>query len=638
MNSTKTLFVKELVEHRWLLCSLLFTTAFYIWIGYFNIEKLRYLSLLTIAWAYVYYMVPSLGVVLGHQIIAREQLGRTARFLDGLPVSGHRIFIVKSLFGLCSLIALVALMLATVCLLAASSEDLNVRSISVLAMRCFAMVAVVWGVVVCFSYFGALRLPLFAFVLLIGLFVHRFTEIELLGTGPFEIMEHGSFAYDGYLIPWRPFFICLAIGLVGVAAGYWLARFREGGLAQSLARPMAEREYYMLVACILIAVAAFVRLDAPSRGVDYAFDGIDTLISDDSKIQIRFKEADGEELARFLFDDLERLTRELRTEHKSLDGIPTIRVFLDDRQVDASADYVAAREVIRVSHKVKDNYLRAFFHSTVLHNIFARTSYDRALFKRNHWFLDGYSVWFALKQQRPGGETYRRLHAELMARSILAMRQITADTSVTQHWEEIVESVGTYSAQALAYSLIYSLVENFGDRPVLNLADALLLEQVPRNWNISWVDRFRSFEQQFYDLSGIAWPRLIQAWTRDLEKSAVEPAIHALLKPYTDVRLWLETQPDGDVEFGFKDENDEFVVPSVLKQCYLRHSETRSWRRHQVESSLGSIDVSCDTMVPAQRTLKHSYDHDAKVFVALDFDVEGFFGSIRLAAQRVVIK
>lgn len=643
MSPSWTLCKKELSEHRWVLVSLLLSALIFALLCLLTAAQLPgFFSPLSVVWAYTQFLLPLFAVVLGHQLIVREYLGRTQRFLETMPVSGQRTLLVKWQIGFISLLIISFIILVIGCYQAAPTEQLDLRFIFILVMRIVAIAIISWGLVFFLSFCGALRIPIFVAIVLVFYLLQKIEIFGLTDSGPLSLLDHMSFVFESYLIPWNTIFMTLALGLLASAGGMFLARFRQGSLVDSLARRMSEREYFAIGALVMIGIVVTVQLNKQGydRTDQLQLVGSEFFRSENPDVLVRYKDSKARDTAREALEDISFLVKRLTDRFATIKLTPEFRIHIDTEMSLDLFEFNYDERILRVNYHDADMFDRVRIRAAVLHTMFHLTSSGRAYFEPNYWFADGFSWWLSYQNTDITESQRRKVESELLARAVLSLQRLPADWTVIRQWGRINERVGTRSAEALGFSLVRSLHQHYGDKALDALAEALLLEPVPHNWIVSWRDRFQSFESRFLKLTDIDWSEFLQLWQQDLRTAANSPDVRMLIEFVPKAQGWLKISDSGDLEYGLKSTGGDFLQHGLNDSCEIHHSNAGAYDSHELEADLSrDQDVrNCVSEAAARYSLTKHYDIGDRVFVALEYRMPAFHGPFRMAASRLVLE
>jgi len=168
-----------------------------------------------------------------------------------------------------------------------------------------------------------------------------------------------------------------------------------------------------------------------------------------------------------------------------------------------------------------DHYDRVVFRTTVLHQLLLANSGGRAVFEHYHWFLDGYTRRITETSTAASIPSDRRdNHIELMARAVLAAKQLSGHRDLIRHWQIIADQVGYASAEALAYSALVRLEEWRGAEVIDDLAKRWLAVTTTRDTRATIERWTRSPQQEFAETTGLQWEEFMGDWLSWLDNES----------------------------------------------------------------------------------------------------------------------
>jgi len=475
--------------------------------------------------------IPLAAFVLGNRLIVRDYRSRAQLFTESLPVRRVVPVIVKYLIGATIVVGLMLATLVIASRYASAIDSITPAYFALLALKTLSVALLFWSIAFAFSLSGHLRLLLY--VLLIGLVYYLLStsSVDVTDFGPFALLLDGTLAYERTEIPQRALLETWALSIGFTAVGFLIATWQEGSMAEVLSRPMARRDYLVIAFLVagFITVMAILedepKPDPLSIGTRYRLD------NNTHGVTVVYLEPSMEVHAKPLLDGMVNDLETLQTRIGPLLLRPAYVVHDDSLE---SWEFIADNAdgpLVYGNLEAADHYDRVVFRTTVLHQLLLANSGGRSVFEHYHWFLDGYTRRITEASTAASTPIDRRdSHTELMARAVLAAKQIGANRDLIRRWQMIADQVGYASAEALAYSALVRLEEWRGAEVIDDLAKRWLAAASVRDTR-STIERWtRSAEQDFEAATGLSWQQFMGDWLSWLENEARSTAIRGKTK------------------------------------------------------------------------------------------------------------
>jgi hypothetical protein len=628
MAVTRTLFGKELRQHGPALLgvSSLLTLAFLMGRSLMAREA-RVLSALEVVSSFAMGPLAAAALYLGHRLVVAEHYGRTQRFVEALPVRRGHLALVKAVFGLLwlELWAGFALLLGVA---GASTEPIGGRFLAILAARLGLYVFALWGVVFLLGFFGRLRLPLGAALLALVFVLDRVTAWRMSTFGPLALIDRTTFAFERHQFPAAALVQSAAVGVIAIGLAWALSRVREGGVVESLARPLSARELSAILVVAFGGTVAFPALDREPSPPPFAFSS-DRVVRDDS-VEVGYLEDELRPAAAAL---TARLSLTLQAFSQALGvSFPMVRV-VHGPEVPADLPRVVRNHpdegvVLRANLVATEPGAQTRIVALALHSLVWARSRGRAGIESRHWLLDGFTLHFSdyFRAAPPPVEPDQTL-----LRAILATELVPFDAVLLRDYERTAERLGDDVTDALAASGWRILEARVGRERMLALARAALSRRGTGDVRDYLHERRHPPERLFEEATGLSWPEFLQIWTAELTRLRGRPAAVAMLAPL----------PRG--QFTVRADVGALAVEARLAAllsadttCTLRH---RRLPPHDLPFSPESLEEMKFIWPRGEstltRTLPNEYGRGERAFVALDCDLPELGSWARLAAERV---
>jgi hypothetical protein len=629
MSVTRTLFAKELRQHGPALLgiSALLTLAFSLGRSLMAREA-RVLSALEVVSSFALGPLVAAALYLGHRLVVAEHYGRTQRFVEALPVRRGHLALVKAAFGLLwlELWAGCALLLGAA---GASTEPIGGRFLGILAARLGLYVFALWGLVFLLGFFGRLRLLLGGALVALALVLDRATAWRLDSFGPLALIQRTTFAFERHHVPTAALAQSAAVGIVGVVVAWALSRVREGGIVESLARPLAPRELSALLVVVLGGTLALSALDREPAPPPFAFSGDRVLRQ--GPVETGYLEDELRPAAQAVTT---RMALTVTAFSRALGvSFPPVRV-VHGPEVPADLP-----RLLR-SHPSEGVVLRANLAATepggqtrivalALHSLVWSRTRGRAGIESRHWMLDGFTLHFAEYPERAPSPLEPD---ETLLRALVATALVPFDETLLREYERTAERLGDDVTDALSASGWRILEAQVGRERVLALARAALTRPGTGDVRDYLYERRHPGRQLFEQTTGLSWPAFLQTWAGELARLRRRPAAVAMLAGLPRGRFGVRADPDS----GLGVEAQLTAALAADSTCTLRH---RRLPPHDLPFSPDTLEevkfIWGRGQAALDRRLPSEYGRGERAFVALDCDLPALGCWARLAAQRV---
>ncbi|MBU8894671.1 hypothetical protein KRR26_03605 [Corallococcus sp. M34] len=402
------------------------------------------------------------ALFVAHRLVTREYGQRTQLFLESLPLSRASILATKLLLG--GGVLLLPLVLTGLALWSRARlhEDLSARFLLILGLRAATPVLLGWMFCALAGLIGRYRNPLFLLLFLALFAADRLTDFDLTRVGP-TVLLGSDFAFERQHFPWAALGLCWAAILGMAAVCFGLVLHRDGTLAELLSQRMSHREK-VFIACICVGLVVVISvMDAAKQRQPFTLHDAEQALAVGSPVQVSsgvgFSREDAARLATRLANDLGALSRYL-----GLERLPAVAV-MPIRELDAdvfqraeleNADGVVVRaNLADPAFDVRD------FEAFLFQQVLIWTSKGQVLREERRWWLDGFTAWWARRDEED---------PRLSPRVAVASR----DDFDPRAWLTTRERVGPCLAGALAARGITVLRSQLDEEAFHSLARQLL--------------------------------------------------------------------------------------------------------------------------------------------------------------------
>jgi hypothetical protein len=644
-----TLVSKEIQQHKgtffWLVCFSSVTTWSLFRVSDAGGQVLSYLSITSI------FAVPVLliiALVIGQRLVAAEYYGQTQQFIEALPIPAGYVQWVKYYLGLFSLLALIG-GVWVVCILAAKPfETITPQFVAFMAVRLCAFVFCAWSLVFTFSLLGRLRIPLMAVTVLVMFLVNSHTQFELNRFGPLALMDRQLFAFERSTLPTDDLVEALLTGVLGLATGMWLARMRDGSLAESLATPVSARAKGFLSALIIATLGIYSYFGPDPEAEPFTFS--DRYVANEGPVAVAYLDPQFEVDARQLADYLGERYQALQALAPTTDTDFLVRVSL--APVAEPTKYrtllTSSTEGVAVSANFErtpgwDNVL---FGAYAVHQILYARSDGRLTVEPQHWVLDGFARWWAAsaEQSDQSDQSKAALGEQLdpiMLEALYATRHTPINEQILRQWDISSAEFGEYMAMSVAYSGWRVLQEQRGTDAALAFARQQFSRPTfsdARDWWRDWRD---PLPQRFARATGWNWQAFVAIWDQRLNELRSTPSYRQALDSIANSELTITPEVG---ERGSRSLHYRLILDQPLPadtKCAALHTKLPSFDPPVGRSQLREVEVLWPHGTDLQPALSLDYQlvgeygQGTRVFAAFEcqfpqFPAPLYLGSIRL--------
>jgi hypothetical protein len=551
----------------------------------------------------------SLGVlsalVVANRVFVREYAGRTQLFLEVLPIGRPRVWATKWLLGGSYIGALTLAAWFATWMRARRTEVISTHDALLVLLCTSSFMFVVWGFASMAGMLGRHRYTAWiALLCIVGLAISRgklaFEELPVAGLlGPSIAMARGPLDWPALLEAWS-----LAACFAATSAALALAG--SGAIASALAQKMTARERVFLFVACLVGLFAYSTVDKGRSKLPYTV--ADAIYAKNSHVRVgvlrrgELTDSAAEHMAQTIADDLEGM------QAFGLEAVPPVFVLpkrsLDPRVVERAELEENDGIVLRAASDVVLSLLR----TNVLHAALFDQTRERALRDDRHVLLDGFSAWWALREE-PSERAQRWLRA--------AASPIPVTVSMLTRWAETAERVGDCVADGLAFATVDRLARRLGSSATRSFARSLF-SRPPDDFRVLFQRTPAALLQQ----AGTTWSAL--AADTEHERQAVirqhASALSRAAQRSAAIAVEQTARQGTRIEVGLAGVETYWALYALLGP----------WAEGQ--SSLSRLDVRA-----ARATLPLSASRGARVLVALETDDALLECPVRVASKRITL-
>ena len=195
-------------------------------------------------------------------LFASEIRNKTLLFLEALPISRAEVGIAKLLLAAAVIFGASVASFAFVMYLAASTEPVDLRFLSIVGAKTLAVTSLVFAISFLAAVLGRYRYPLYL-TLLIAAFSYEQGGGNLASIPPFSLLG-ATFATERIIFPGLEILAVFSASTAIIAFGLAVLLLRRGSVAMLLGEKMSHREK-VLLACGMLGFLFAVQAIAPEK-------------------------------------------------------------------------------------------------------------------------------------------------------------------------------------------------------------------------------------------------------------------------------------------------------------------------------------------------------------------------------------
>ena len=584
-------------------------------------------------------VLPLVAFIMGNRLIATEYLGHSRQFVESLPINPLVFLIIKYLLGLLFLGGLALVAIAYAWLLSDSGDALDQRLLHIVLVKVLSVVFFIWSVVFCFSFFGSLRFALYVMLGLLILTVINYPGFDQREFGPFALLDQGVFAFERDQMPIKAAIQTLFMGVVFTLAGFMLPLMRDGSLIESLAKPV-NRGNMVVLSVIGVGVLATLgslieKWDAPQY--DFSSDYVVSEV--DPPISILYLEpryvGQSQELLESMRDLIVPLQQAL-----NLEAVPTVRIVLDKALSKSDLNDIrfgsADGVVVRANYLEYDSYSMSVLQTNAMHQLIQVSSGNRRTFEPYHWLTDGFTRWWV--EEHLDVEAHK---TELIARAINSLNYLEGPVDLASNWQWIAEDVSYPSAEALAYTAVVFIEQQFGRDAVLKLANVVLAPSVSDNTVGMLKDRSVGIRGPFKKIAGQDLDSFFVDWRQWLVGQQTEPAVANLLNRLPNVKATAYSDTNGNGAHVLSGRYQTIGASDSMQitgfTCDMQHVLISPFD-YEIAWTSGQHETEACSYSDVLHSVSSYYAAGDRVFVAFEVQLDALHQALRVGTQRLVVE
>lgn len=447
------------------------------------------------------------AIILGNRLVVSEYHGRTQLYLESLPIGRFDAVIVKWIVGATVVLGVAATSLVATAAVASSREPIELPFVTLIAARTALFGLVVWSYFFVMGFLGRARIPVYLATGVGLALLARATDLELARFGPFAMVSQ-DMVLERSRWPVPEMLVTLAITVALIALAAALASVREGSLAETLAKPMSQREKVAIGISVVAILVAWGKLDPPAQREPFDFPDHHVARSATLPIEVYYADdalrADGEAL-------VARLERELPPLRDALgwDALPPVHVMMSERLDGTTIEPVAVGEDDGVA--VRARFVRGpewdedAFIGEIVGLVIDDHTDGRSYWEPYGWLRDGLAEGWPYRD--------RELPRSVVLRALFATRSRAVDPARLRRWDLWREREGFEATEALAATGVRALNEARGRDAVLALARDVFGPVPPDDARPVIEARLRPMPARVREHLGIDELELTRTWT-----------------------------------------------------------------------------------------------------------------------------
>ena len=474
--------------------------------------------------------VPVASVYLSKRLFVSEQESNTHLFLEALPIARWPMYLVKYLLSLTFLGGSVLLMLAVVLKQTIKTEPVDSYMIWLLVCRALGYSFFIWSLCFAAGFGGRFRTTILWTTLLVAVGVGSSTSIPLDELGPLALVSTSDLPFNKWEFPWEPLLKALGLGMLLTGLGFAVCLWRDGLLARRLSGRMSVLEKSAGGVLVLLIITGFNLADFRMAKEPFEFYEEFVLKSEKTPLSILYLEPEHKERAEALMTYLEPKIAKLEQEVLSSTP-PALNISLHPSFDGRTFDLATLKENDGILWRCafhRDDFREDEFAAELVHSILVRSTNGLATFDPEHWFLDGFSVWWVEPESAE----------RLWLASWIANRN-ELDVERLEGWGVLSDQLGWTAASSLAYSAVVQLERKGGPEGVVRLARHLYSTPYPRDVRAAFVKLRRPLWSELEEITKLSPAQFVTDW-----KESLQSGFEADRSSYPDVSAELSAQSD----------------------------------------------------------------------------------------------
>ncbi len=473
----------------------------------------------------------------GNRLVVAELYGRTQRFLEGLPMGRLEPFVVKWSLGAAMLLGVSGTSLVVSLAVASLREPIDVGFASSLGARTVVFTITLWSFLFLMGQLGKLRVPLYLVLGLVLIILATTTELELMRFGPFALVGQ-DLAVSRAGVPWGETLASLAITVGCLAITIALSFVREGGVQETLSKPMSSRERAMVGIATCTVLIVWSGLQPEPEPAPYQMTGEFVVRGRAVPLVIGYGSAAAREDAEALLARLEPSLLALMPA-MGWTALPESRVVLrgslDGRTFESAFLRPGDGALVRANFRASATPDLEGIEAALVRGLLDDRSNNRAHFEPQAWARSGFPLWWA----HCGPHRNARAVDCTLPAARRALAQLTLHATPTggrgvdrpriAAWNTLREQENDRVAESLAATGMVTLSRLTNGAGPASFARALFSQWSPRDSRTVLSTLFSPPSARLLASTQIDEATLHREWQADLVRDRASPEVAALL-------------------------------------------------------------------------------------------------------------
>lgn len=473
----------------------------------------------------------------GNRLVVADLYGRTQRFLEGLPMGRLEPLVVKWFLGAAILLGISGTSLVLGLAIASFREPIDVGFATSLGARTVVFTLTLWSFLYLMGQLGKLRVPLYLVLGLVLIILASTTELELMRFGPFAMIGQ-ELAISRAGVPWSETFVCLAIIAGCLSITVALSFVREGGVQETLSKPMSSRERAMVGIATCTVLIVWSGLQPEPEPEPYQMTGEHVVRAHSVPLVIGYgspaARADAEALLARLEPSLVALMPAM-----GWTALPESRVVLrgslDGRTFEDAFLRPGDGALVRANFRASANPDLDGLEAALVRSLLDDRTNHRAHFEPQAWARSGFPLWWA----HCGPHRTANAAACTLSTPRRALAQLPLHASPTggrgvdrpriAAWSRLREEESDRVAESLAGSGMVTLARLTSGTGPASLARALFSEWASRDSRVVLSTLLSPPSSRLLSSTQIDEATLHREWHADLVRDRASPEVVALL-------------------------------------------------------------------------------------------------------------
>lgn len=473
----------------------------------------------------------------GNRLVVQDLYGRAQRFLEGLPMGRLEPFLVKWTLGAAILSGVASASLVASLAFASFREPIDAGFATSLGARTIVFTITLWSFLFMMGQLGKLRVPLYLVLGLVLIILATTTELELMRFGPFALVGQ-DLAISRAGVPWTETLVSLAIAAASLSITIALGFVREGGVQETLSKPMSSRERAMVGIATCTVLIVWSGLQPEPEPAPYQMTGEHVVRGHSVPLVIGYGSPAGRADAEALLARLEPSLVALMPA-MGWTALPESRVVLrgslDGRTFESAFLRPGDGALVRANFRATAAPDLEGLEAALVRSLLDDRSNNRAHFEPQAWARSGFPLWWAhCGPHRTAHAVDCTLPASRRALAQLPLHATPAggrgvDRPRIAAWNTLREQENDRVAESLAASGMVTLSRLTNGTGPASFARALFSQWSPRDSRTVLSTLFSPPSARLLSSTQIDEPTLHREWQADLARDRVSPEVAALL-------------------------------------------------------------------------------------------------------------